>query len=94
MAMRKSSRQELRKARELLRSVFEDYHCIFCRQLLIPKGRVAIGECDGAPIETKITIHHANGNHDDDRKGNRRYTHTRCHKRFHMKKQWRDGTLG
>lgn len=95
MAMQKSKRQELRKSRELLRFLLDGYHCCFCKVLLIPKGKLKlIGKSDGEPITGKITIHHVNNDHRNNRRSNLRLAHTTCHKRFHMRMAWKLGWFG
>lgn len=90
MPMRKAQRNELRKLRELVRSLLEDKKCCFCKAPLITGPLVKIGSADGAPVRG-ITIHHNDGDHGNDEKKNRRYVHCSCHKSFHMKQGWKNG---
>lgn len=89
MGMRKSTRQELRKLREIARECLEGKRCFFCKELLIPEdgNHYAHGDGEGSPFDVdfkKYTIHHKNGDHDDNRKRNRKWSHTKCHKSFHL----------
>jgi len=90
VAMRKSKRQELRKLRELIRSLLEDVKCFLCKEVLLTEGWIHVGGCDGAPVSSQITIHHRNGDHDDNQKKNRTYVHTTCHKSYHMALLWKE----
>lgn len=90
MAMRKTQRNELRKLRELVRSLLEDQPCSLCLFPLITGRRVKPGNSDGAPVHG-ITIHHHDGDHANDAKDNRRYVHSSCHKSLHMKLGWKQG---
>jgi len=93
MSMRKSTRQELRKCRELLRHVLRGKTCYFYKRkgfpdcpglLIVDKSYAKDGDGQGSPIARTITIHHKNGNHEDDRQSNKAPCHTGCHKRHHM----------
>ena len=92
MAMRKSVRQELRKARELIRFMLNGKCCFFCHKPLISSPNYAKeGDGQASPISRTITIHHVNGNHSDNRRTNHRLSHTKCHKAYHMRQMWREG---
>lgn len=85
MGMRKSTRQELRKLREIVREVFEDQLCPFCKEPMIATSN-AYGHGDGesSPFDIEWALHHKNGDHSDNAKRNRVWSHRRCHKSFHL----------
>lgn len=85
MGMRRSTRQELRMLRGIVRSVFEDVKCFFCREpLLAGDNFYEHGAGEGSPIDVPLTEHHINGKHEDNRKSNRAWAHRRCHKAYHL----------
>lgn len=86
MGMRKSTRQELRMLRGIVRSVLEDRLCPFCKEPLLDNSTncYSHGAGEGSPIDDELTEHHKNGNHDDNAKANRVWCHRRCHKAFHL----------
>lgn len=86
MGMRKSTRRELRMLRGIVRSVLEDRKCPFCGDPLLSNEDNAYnhGDGDGSPIEDELTEHHKDGNHDNNEKRNRVWTHRRCHKSYHL----------
>jgi hypothetical protein len=86
MAMRKSTCNELRKLRELVRFTLRGKCCFFChKELFEDDATYKDGDGRGAPIACQITVHHVDLNHDNDRRENKRLAHSSCHKRFHMK---------
>lgn len=89
--MRKSTRQELRKLRELVRVLLEGKCCFFCKKVLLVDGQVWIGNADGSPLQSRLTWHHIDGEHDNNERANLRLSHTDCHKSYHMRKLHRDG---
>jgi hypothetical protein len=85
MGMRKSTRQELRKLRELCQHFLEDMTCMFCHEPLVGgKNHYGHGDGEGSPLDIELTIHHKDGNHRNNAKKNRKVVHRRCHKSFHM----------
>lgn len=85
MGMRKSTRQELRMLRGIVRSVLEDVKCPFCREpLLADDNHYTHGAGEGSPLDVELTEHHKNGKHHDNRKKNRVWTHRSCHKSYHL----------
>lgn len=85
MGMRRSTRQELRKLREIVREVFEDRTCPFCTEpLLDTKNSYNHGDGESSPFDTDFALHHKDGNHDNNKKKNRVWSHRRCHKSFHL----------
>jgi hypothetical protein len=92
MAMSNRIRREVGKQRELLWHFLEAEKCFFCKQLLVPPTRVRFGNATAPPMDLDVTIHHKNGNHNDNRKLNRSMAHEKCHKSHHAKlvfRAWR-----
>jgi hypothetical protein len=85
MGMRKSTRREVRKLREIAHYFLEDVKCYFCKKLLLGKNRYAPGRADGSPIDIKLTQHHKDGDHYNQEKKNRVWSHDSCHRAHHMK---------
>jgi len=86
MSMRKSTRRELRKCRELLHFLLRGKVCFFCQKPLITGGSYAKdGDGQGSPISRGITIHHIDLNHDNDAEANKSLSHDTCHRSFHAK---------
>lgn len=76
--MRPSTNRRIRKLEELVQFLFDGdkvRRCYFCREKL-----------EYAEFRF-ITIHHKNGNHEDDRRGNRTLSHRRCHKAWHLEER-------
>ena len=103
MSMRKSTRQELRKCREINRFLLgpagalqpRDKHgnCIcwfdFCRKPLVTdKSYAKDGDGQGSPVRG-LTIHHKDGDHENDAPKNKALTHDPCHRSHHAKERWR-----
>jgi hypothetical protein len=91
MSMRKSTRQELRKCREIIRFILRGKKCWFygrknhpdCKGLLIhSKSYAKDGDGQGSPVRS-ITIHHIDSNHGNDRDNNKALVHDSCHRRHH-----------
>lgn len=92
MAMRKSTRRELRKLRELVHFLLAERRCCFCRQLLVETpGHYAPGNGEGPPLDDAICVHHRDGDHHNNRRANTRLAHSTCHKRFHARQRRRNG---
>lgn len=88
MAMSKAIRKELGKCRELLWHLLEGKKCFFCKELLLPEGvpsYVKFGNASAPPMDMDFTIHHKDGNHQNNEPSNRALAHESCHKRFHAK---------
>lgn len=91
MGMRKSTRQELRKLREIVRECLDGKNCFFCHKpLLRTPNYHGHGDGEGSPINTDLALHHKDGNHSNNEKSNRKWSHRPCHKRHHMKLRWRE----
>lgn len=85
MGMRRSTRQELRKLREIVREVFEDRLCPFCKEsMLDTEDCSAPGNGDGSPFNVEWSLHHKDGDHHNNERSNRVWSHRRCHKSFHL----------
>jgi hypothetical protein len=88
MAMRKSTRRELRMLRGIVRSVLEGRLCPFCQEpLLDSKNHYGHGDGEGSEIKEELTEHHKDGDHANNEKRNRVWTHRRCHKSFHLRER-------
>lgn len=86
MSMRKSTRQELRKCRELLHFFLRGEKCFFCKLPLTQgKSYAKDGDGQGSPISRTITIHHKDLNHGNDAEKNKVLAHDWCHRSFHAK---------
>jgi hypothetical protein len=97
MAMRKSTRRELAKLREIALHFLDGVRCFFCRKLLLPDGVLEShepGSGRGVPLYLAITEHHVNGNHDDNRRSNRVWAHRTCHRRHHASLPWGNANGG
>jgi hypothetical protein len=89
MGMRKSTRQELRKLREIVREVFDGVDCRLCKEpLLDSENCYNHGDGEGSPFEVGLTLHHRDGNHSNNDRRNRVWVHTRCHKSYHLAQRW------
>jgi hypothetical protein len=92
MGMRKSTRQELRKLRELVWEAYDGVACFFCHEpLLDGTNEYGNGNGDGTKTDSmlEITVHHKDGDHSNNEPRNRKPCHRRCHKSFHMAERWR-----
>lgn len=93
--MTASSRRELYKLREIVHfllagagaslraPVTSAIMCVFCHDELHDEEFTTHGNSVGPKFEGGLTIHHKNGNHDDNRMENKQLCHTSCHKSFH-----------
>ncbi len=93
LSMRKSTRRELNKARELIWHFLEGERCFFCKELLAEQPEIEFGLAQGPPIPVEITIHHKDEESNrkkfsavDQSKANRTLAHRRCHKAYDAKK--------
>lgn len=92
--MRRSTRLELAKLRELAHFLLQGKCCFFCKKPLITTiNRVPHGDGNGSPINRLITIHHVDGDHSNDARSNKRLVHTTCHKAYNMRRLWKQGRL-
>lgn len=95
--MTAASRRELYKLRELvhflmggaggsLRNIMtQQVLCVFCKKPLDEYGKAfaAHGNSIGPKFDVQVTIHHIDGNHDNQEDENKALCHTRCHKSYH-----------
>jgi hypothetical protein len=85
MAMSRRSSRELRKLRELVRCALAGKTCFFCHLPLLENVDDGWqGSGSAPPISERLTIHHKNGNHEDNRDENHALAHRTCHKIHHM----------
>lgn len=92
MAMRKSTRSELNKLRELVHYLLAERKCCFCKQPLIevPDGWVP-GTGSGPPLKAKVAVHHKDGWEDPVK--DTQLCHRKCHLRHHAKQRIAAGTF-
>jgi hypothetical protein len=91
--MRKAIRSELRMLRELTYEYLFEKTCCLCKQplLQLTKTYTRLGDRCAPPIKDQITIHHADGNHNNNKPVNRKKVHVLCHKKYHAKLMKRAG---
>jgi hypothetical protein len=89
MAMSRRTERELNKARELLWHLLEGKKCFFCRKGFLPDYNVEFGNARAPIFDMDITIHHKDGDHQNNAKSNRAEAHETCHKSFHAKEVFR-----
>ena len=87
--MRRSTKAELRMLREITWHIGTMKKCCFCKKFLLDPGAtsIAYGERSAPPVKVVLTIHHENEDHEDNRPENRKLAHSKCHRRYHVKKQ-------
>ena len=85
--VRKSTRQELRKLREIVHDVFDGRPCFFCAAPLLTRAAANHGDSDGPKLLDQLTLHHVDGDHQNNAPANRVWAHRFCHKRHHMQAQ-------
>lgn len=86
MAMSLAIRREIGKSRELLWHFLEGEVCFFCKKSLLPyKAKIKFGDATAQPLSDLPTIHHVDGNHNNNRSTNRALAHQSCHKSHHAK---------
>jgi len=87
--MRRSTKSELRMLREIVWHIGTIKKCFFCKKPLLDPGATAIefGERNCPPVTIRIAIHHKNEDHEDNRPENRKLAHSKCHRRYHIRKQ-------
>ena len=85
--MRRSSRRELNKLRELVHFLLVGRVCCFCHKALSETAEefVKHGESTGPKFAERLTIHHKDGNHENQAHENKELCHTSCHKSYHRK---------
>src|SRR6266699_4294802 len=88
MAMSKESRREVGKSRELLWHFLEGEKCFFCKKPFLENGvprYVKFGNASANPMDLDCTIHHKDGDHENNKQSNRALAHQSCHRSFHAK---------
>lgn len=97
MSMTMTTRRELYKLRELMHFILggagatprregdKALLCYFCEKVLDETDFTQHGEAVGPKFSVKLSIHHVNGFHDDQRMENKALSHTKCHKAHHRK---------
>lgn len=81
--MRNSIRRELNKLREIARVALAGQRCYFCGKPLLAPADFAAGNGNGPPLTDKLTVHHKNEDHSDNRPSNHALCHQTCHKKYH-----------
>lgn len=84
--------KEVRKLRELVHFLLVGQACYFCGKPLseIAESWNNHGNGDGPKLtDRRITIHHRDGNHDNNEHSNKVLCHTSCHKSHHMMERHR-----
>jgi len=101
MGMRKGTRQELRKLREMVRWAYADVVCYFCHEPLLTHEHddtdyeddeladsfadaYQPGDGESSPMNTDVTLHHIDGDHENNDRRNHAWAHRRCHKSHHL----------
>jgi hypothetical protein len=97
MAMSARIRKELGKARELLWWFLSckrpTNKCFFCKKTVLTEeqlemlrdGWVKFGNASAPPLDLDITLHHKDGDHDNNDPDNLAPSHDSCHKSHHAK---------
>lgn len=91
--MRKSTRRELNKLRELFWYFIAGKKCARCHELFVPADAYEMashGDCRGEPVSLKITIHHRDHDHSNNDRRNHSLMHNACHKALHAKRAARE----
>lgn len=94
--MTAASRRELYKLRELIhfflqgagqtpRSENGALLCFFCKDALSEVEFEKHGNSVGPKFEERISVHHVDGNHDNNELTNKAAAHTPCHKSYHRR---------
>lgn len=96
--MSPASRQELNKLREIVHFLLAGaggshrdpitgaVQCCFCHLFIDDYTEFdKHGNSVGPKLNVQLTIHHVDGNHDNNELENKALSHTRCHKSYHRK---------
>jgi len=85
-----AEQREVRKMRELVHFLLCGRTCYFCRKPLSPLADAwcAHGNSEGPQFTDEITIHHIDGNHENNAPENKALAHRACHKAHHMNERW------
>jgi hypothetical protein len=89
--MRRSTRRELVKLRELAWHFLDGVKCEFCGKPILPRAasRIRFGTSKIPPLPDSVirtTIHHRNENRRDNTKRNRGIAQQSCHMQHHIHK--------
>lgn len=97
MAVKPSTRRELYKLRELVHFLLYGAGasrrdgatgrvlCFFCDRPLLDDDFVAHGNASGPRFAGDGTIHHVDGDHENNDMANKALCHRTCHKAFHLR---------
>lgn len=95
--MTATSRKELNKLRELVHFLLRGaggtprgpsgaFRCVFCNTGLdYAEDFITHGNAIGPKFTEKLSIHHLDGNHDNNDDMNKAICHTKCHKGYHRR---------
>lgn len=88
--MRRSTRRELHKLREIVHVLLAPKTCMFCKAPLITtENSYKVGEARGGPVNSDLTWHHKDGDHFNDDPSNLALTHDTCHRAYHARERAR-----
>jgi hypothetical protein len=90
MSMRKQTRRELRKLRELVHVLLAGRTCPFCGGAVAQPRDGWQGSADGPVLTERLTVHHRDGDHGNNLPGNHEVCHRRCHKAHHGRRRKRE----
>lgn len=81
--------REVGKLRELVHFLLVGQTCCFCGKPLSETAETWTnhGNARGPKLVDPITIHHRDGNHDNNAHENKALAHRSCHKRFHLQER-------
>lgn len=87
MAMRKDSRRELNKLRELVHFLLVGQKCFFCNKPLSTTAETFVehGNATGPALDERISVHHVDGDHSNNQHDNKALCHLKCHKSHHRR---------
>ena len=86
--MRRATRRELHKLREVVHVLLAGKTCMFCRTPLVTTTNAyKIGESRGGPVNADLTWHHKDGDHWNDDPKNLALTHDSCHRSYHARQR-------
>lgn len=86
--VKKSFSSEVRLLREIAWWAIRYLRCYFCDEVFIPvkkATKLTFGHRHHKPFKLKLTLHHRDGDHDENKHDNLRWSHSTCHKRHHIK---------
>lgn len=85
--MKASSRKELYKLREIVHFLLQGKKCSICKKPLSATAEAfnEHGNSVGPKFADTLTIHHLDGNHENNEQSNKSLVHTPCHKSYHRR---------